>query len=995
MRNSVDSIILLLGTFLCLVAPSAHVHAAPAKPAAVPASPALPADPPFHVTALAAAKSPSYDLLLDHSGLAQANGGDIEVRAPDGRPVSHFIAYSDPLKARIIFDGSAGPGEYSIFFGNFSPDRTTFPEVALPGHGDWLPSGGFTVTNYAETLPLLKSQILGKNAARASFERAQASARGLQRMAELYGARNKFVSTLLLRGTDSDMGGNFYHDFRAEIDVPAAGEYEIQLGSGAELAMGILYLDGNPEPVIDGSFKTPDAMMVIATQVKLNLAAGPHVFEMFTVRRAADMRMRATRGGLLRYLSGLDAHFNNAARLTAGAIDSGALPLAEAYLTAIRTWVAQGRYAHARDLAQFARKRFPGDLDHDKLFAAEYDRAGQTAYDLNWLTEGKYPSRAGVVPDAAFYPPLRMSGTTSEASNWDVRHCSSAVSVEGKIVYGLPFQIMLSRPWGITSGVCVDDGVLFVGAKNGVMHAVYLSSGEEKWTFAGGGECLGPPLLYRGAVYYGGIDRRLYAVDAQRGRMLWNFPVGGWIEGGAAAADGRVFFGSRDGNLYAVDAAIGVERWHVSLGGAILSTPCVTAGRVFAGTRGGEFFAVDAQSGRVIWTYAAGAQILGGACATQTHVAFGDNSGRVHYLDAATGKLAWDKPAEVNGPVIAAPILVGDILFGGTDDGKLFGIDSANGVVGWEAPMPGGGSVARQPVFAADTLSFTSRGRNPLTPDGKTADFRGDTASFVMGPARTDLLWRRVVAGNPGAATMPDFWSQAPRLPGLLKPNGLSEGDGPADIRLAWDEKHLYVNATITAAAVTASADPQHLREGSAFTLLLDPARNGSSIFEFTVAPDGKKYFTMHEDAGPASAPAKPDRKNKPLADRFAAALNVFPANVTPALSRVIAAEKQRAWWPDWTADVQADGDVPTPGNSAPGGKVTWHVEMKIPLDSFPKTIPGKVGPLVTWHINVLLTNFSAGPAGKPMLRTWALCPPTAADPLGLVSHWPLSEFQK
>ena len=121
-------------------------------------------------------------------------------------------------------------------------------------------------------------------------------------------------------------------------------------------------------------------------------------------------------GGLLRYLNGLDAHFNQAAKLSAGTLDSGAMPLADAYLSAIRQLMAQGRYAHARALAEFARKQFTGDKDRDKLFAAEYDRAGQTAYDANWLTEGKYPSRTGVVTDAAFYPPLRMSGTSDRSA---------------------------------------------------------------------------------------------------------------------------------------------------------------------------------------------------------------------------------------------------------------------------------------------------------------------------------------------------------------------------------------------------------------------------------------------------------------------------------------------------------------------------------------------------------------------------------------------------
>ena len=120
------------------------------------------------------------------------------------------------------------------------------------------------------------------------------------------------------------------------------------------------------------------------------------------------------------------------------------------------------------------------------------------------------------MPDAAFYPPLRMSGTNVDAPNWDSRHCSSAVSVEGRIVYGLPFaQIMLSRPWGITKLICIDDDVLYVGAKNGLLHAIDVRTGDEKWAFPAGGECMGPPLIYRGAVYFGGIDRRLYAVDSQ------------------------------------------------------------------------------------------------------------------------------------------------------------------------------------------------------------------------------------------------------------------------------------------------------------------------------------------------------------------------------------------------------------------------------------------------------------------------------------------------
>src|SRR5205085_2491158 len=110
----------------------------------------------------AAEKSDSYDLMLDHSGLAQADGRDIRVRAPNGQAISHFIAYSDPLKTRIIFDGSPGPGEYSICFGNLSSLLPPAQDVAEFGRRDWRPAGGFSVTNYAQTVQLLKNQLLGQ-----------------------------------------------------------------------------------------------------------------------------------------------------------------------------------------------------------------------------------------------------------------------------------------------------------------------------------------------------------------------------------------------------------------------------------------------------------------------------------------------------------------------------------------------------------------------------------------------------------------------------------------------------------------------------------------------------------------------------------------------------------------------------------------------------------------------------------------------------------------
>ena len=332
-------------------------------------------------------------------------------------------------------------------------------------------------------------------------------------------------------------------------------------------------------------------------------------------------------------------------------------------------------------------------------------------------------------------------------------------------------------------------------------------------------------------------------------------------------------------------------------------------------------------------------------------------------------------------------------------------------------PMPGGGSVARQPVFANNTLTITSRGRNPLNPDGKTADYRGNTASFVMGAGHTDVKWRRVAgagaanlnvvahamnqvrwvihagnpwaagsdavtfawnqiraaiaAGDPNAATLDEVLEAAPPLPSLLKSNGLSEGAGPADVRLAWDAGHLYVSATIKATDLVASNDPEDARAGSAFTLLLDPRRDGSAVYEFTVTPDGNMSFATH----PALGVDLSDLKNKPILDRIAAQ------------------QKQLAWWPKWSAVVRIDGKVRLPGEAPNPHPALWHVEMAIPLDDFPKTV-AKPQPNGIWRMNVLLNESVGNVAGKPMIKTWALCPPTASEPLGPILHWPAGEFQ-
>ncbi|HYG75480.1 MAG TPA: PQQ-binding-like beta-propeller repeat protein [Planctomycetota bacterium] len=685
----------------------------------------------FRATASAAEKAESYDITIEHNGLAQPDGRDVRVFSSDKKPVSHLISFADLNRVRIIYDGEAGPGVYSIYFGNLSPKLPPPPAgISDFGRKEWQPRGGFTAKSYDPLAPVDGRALLNLKNVMAYYEtviaRAQAAEQEIAAKEPNPAKRKKTTATGVYANANTPLGtpDQWFHVFRAEINVPVAGKYDLVIGNGQQHErFGLVFLDGErANAAVPGWLTINFSPICVGITGQANLSAGTHVLEMYTNRRNPEIRMGLAGSAwkMPEYISGLSGHYA-AIKLVPGehTVQSGTLT--DAYHAIISEWLAQERFTIARSLCKALRRRAAGNPELLQKFSTEFDRVSTAAYAKNWMTEGKYPSRIGAVLEANFAPPLKPVPLPSVNMHDDKPHASGSVWVEGRHIYGLPYNIQ-DLPWGVTSSICVEDDVLFVGTKNGMMHAVELSKATARWSFASGGPCLGAPLVYQGNLYYGGLDRRLYAVDIETGRMAWNFPANGWIEGGACAAEGRVYFGSLDGHLYAIDAALGIQRWKTPLNGKICATPTIDGKLVFVGTKTGEFFAVNAVSGEVAWKYAAGAAITGGCCTGNGRVIFGDASGRVHALDVATGKLSWNAPVEAGGPVGASPILVGNIVYGGTMDGKLFGIDLAQGSTVWNEAMPGNGEISRPPLFTGEQLIFTSKMRGLFgSPSGTPA----------------------------------------------------------------------------------------------------------------------------------------------------------------------------------------------------------------------------------------------------------------------------------
>jgi len=699
----------------------------------------------FRATVTIDQPAASGDVTIVHDGLAQPDGRDVRVIGPDGTLASLFIGFADAQRTRVVFDAAAGAGAYQVYLGNNATDLPAPPEgVWALGNPAWQPTGGYTCVSFDPQVTFDRANLTTIDAVLGMFEgglKAAQAAIATEAAAQPDPTKRK---QLIIETRVKSTAGNLFvpgvqngwlHRVTLRFKVDQPGSYTIIMGDGRESdQLGVVLLDGDKNKAVVSGWYAANAIFgqVYGTIGTAELPAGAHTFDVYTIRRAPDVRIGPASGERpAAYLSGIDAHFDAAQRFSVDQFESTGGTPASAYLAAMKDNVTAGRFAAARRLARLASERFAGDPLLAE-FSSSSELAEVESYERNWLTEGKNPGRTGYVAQPDFAPPLVLASSAQEVPAYDTRHESAAVWVEGRLIYGLPSELP-GLPWGVTSGVSVGDNMLYVGTKDGQMHAVSLVSGSRVWSFPGGGSCPGTPLVYRGKLFYGSLDRRLYAIDLRDGRMAWNYPPRGWIQGSPAAADGRVFFGSRDGFAYAIDAELGVERWKLDLGAPLMSTPAVLDGRVYIGTTAGRFVCIDASNGTILWSFDAGAAIQGGSTVGAGRVAFGDASGKIHSLDTQTGKPLW--PArDVGGPVVASPIAVGSTLWGGTQNGLLFGINASTGEVLWQEKAPDGGAITRPPLFCDGALVFTTSRREAPQPDGSWTHVGGATITFRKAP---------------------------------------------------------------------------------------------------------------------------------------------------------------------------------------------------------------------------------------------------------------------
>jgi outer membrane protein assembly factor BamB len=251
----------------------------------------------------------------------------------------------------------------------------------------------------------------------------------------------------------------------------------------------------------------------------------------------------------------------------------------------------------------------------------------------------------------------------------------------------------------IASSPALADGVLYETMMNpcsashdtrgvkGIAVALDARTGKELWRIHPG-VSESSPLVVGNLVYFGARDKKVYAVYARTGRIRWTFQTGGAVKGAPAFSDGTIFIGSYDGHLYALDASTGKLRWRAGGEnnllrgrGTFYATPTVAYGRIFVGSTDRAVYAFGASEGALLWARPTGGYVYSSAAVWERTIYVGSYDKRFYALDAATGKVKWRFRAD--GRISGSPTVMDGVVYFSTFAHTTFGVNARTGRQVW------------------------------------------------------------------------------------------------------------------------------------------------------------------------------------------------------------------------------------------------------------------------------------------------------------------------
>lgn len=198
-----------------------------------------------------------------------------------------------------------------------------------------------------------------------------------------------------------------------------------------------------------------------------------------------------------------------------------------------------------------------------------------------------------------FQSKTATDGTNFFVGGWD-NHFRCIDAESGKLKWDLVLGrkqagVNFSAYAPAITSPTVGGGNVYVDTNDGILHALSVADGSEKWRVDWKRMGYSSPLYHDGKVYAALSDEgKVFCADAKDGTILWQADAGSVIyDSGFCFGGGKVFIATVSGIANAFDAQTGKQAWRYQLPpGHVLATPVADETTVYFGSMNGNVTAL-------------------------------------------------------------------------------------------------------------------------------------------------------------------------------------------------------------------------------------------------------------------------------------------------------------------------------------------------------------------------------------------------------------------
>ena len=285
-----------------------------------------------------------------------------------------------------------------------------------------------------------------------------------------------------------------------------------------------------------------------------------------------------------------------------------------------------------------------------------------------------------------------------------------------------------------------SDGTLFLSTGDGLT-ALDAATGKLRYPgFVVPNGATTSPIIIGDGVYFGGGNGRIFGLHAATGDPVSavyrnGVPLQTDISGNMASQNGLLYVITANQVLHAVDALTGNQRWQQRVEGETRGATPVPAGETLFVAAGSALNAYRSRTGQVRWQQPTPRSISAPPVVDNEGTAYIVTSDRAVYALKSVGnrpQSVWQKVVpQVDTSVVAQPLIANDLVIITTQGGGVWALDRATGAVRWNyllhpsgteaIPAPSHTGVDAHPVAVGDAL-YT------LSDDGTLTAFRHDAS---------------------------------------------------------------------------------------------------------------------------------------------------------------------------------------------------------------------------------------------------------------------------